>query len=206
MAKCPTCGQELPVTPPSTGKIFPHRIVFERESDEGYGVGAIVLFPSLADADVTYVSVNGEIAKKAHPYNGHPVFTLTKPGDQYLRPLKFVIKMSDGSTYTKEGEAATPATPDTPSGGHSETVGWKGCGNPDGAKCRRNFRFRHPGSYYGKTPTVYLDGAKKLPVKDSAKRQEGANGIIWKPKSDSDGKLVGVGEYAGKHQKCTVTW
>jgi hypothetical protein len=206
MPTCPKCGHVFtePVTPPSTGTIFPHRIVFERESDEGYGIGAIVLFPSLADADVTYVSVNAEIAKKAHPYNGHPVFTLVKPGDQYLRPLKFVIKMSDGAVYTKEGEAATPpVTPDAPSSGKTLTV--KNSGQANGN--RSHFRFPSKVAAYGNF-SFSFDGGKvhyvtAEQVKDG--RHEPGGGVLVKSPDNRGGTAI-LGEYGKTYKSCTLKW
>ena len=103
-----------PVTPPSGNKTFPHPITFERATDQGNG-SAGILFRTLQAGSVTYVSVNGEAARKGTPYKGSPVFLLTKSGDQYARPLSFVIKMADGGTYTAKngtaGETSGPATP-----------------------------------------------------------------------------------------------
>jgi len=97
-----------PVTPPSGNKTFPHQITFERETTQGNG-SAGILFRALQAGSITYVSVNGEVARQGTPYKGAPVFLLTKSGDQYARPLSFVIKMTDGVTYVaKSGTASTP--------------------------------------------------------------------------------------------------
>jgi hypothetical protein len=212
--KCPHCGKVLadtatpiptPIptpTPNPTTKVFPHKIIFERESDEGYGNVAIILFPTLADAEITAVAVNGEVATKAHPYNGHPVFTLTKTGDKYTRPLRFTI-VYGGETYTAEqSTSTTPVPTPTPAGGHNETVKPSSYGNGN----RGNARFSHPGSWYGKNIEVWIDGTKVMTVEDGGKRKEGKNGLIWKPVSDSNKKLVVVGPYGLKFNSCTIKW
>jgi len=103
-----------PVTPPSGNKTFPHPITFERETTQGNGAAGILL-RTLQAGSVIYVSVNGEVARQGTPYKGAPVFLLTKSGDQYARPLSFVIKMADGQTYTAKsgtaGETTGPVTP-----------------------------------------------------------------------------------------------
>jgi len=201
MTTCPKCGHKWGETPVPTTEAFPHKIVFEKESDEGYGNVGIVLFPTLADADVSFVSVNGEVATKATPYRGHPVFTLSKNGGLYPLPLKFVVKTPDGKSYVASYNE-TADTPAGPTGGNSETVKPSSYGNGD----RGNARFSKPGAAYGKNIQVYIDGALKMTVADGSKRQEGRNGLIWKPISDNNGKLVVVGEYKVHYGSCTIKW
>jgi len=190
-----------PVTP--TAKVFPGTITFDNTSDQGagpyYGT-ACVLFPAIWEGRIKTVDMNGETAFHGTSYNGRPVFRLLKTGDKYTRPLKFTITSTDGQVYTAtSGSAAAPA------GKNAESAKPSSCGNPDGANCRQNMRFKHPGSYYGTSPTVDCDGTKYA-IKNSSKRQEEAGGWIWKPVSDSNGNLVIVGRNGKKYQSCTVIW
>ena len=91
-----------PPPPPPPDPIvlpFPHAIEYERSTDQGGGLTGI-LFRTLPVGSVTAVSVNGEWARVGTPYKGSPVFILSKPDAQYTRPLVFVVKMSDGKTYS----------------------------------------------------------------------------------------------------------
>ena len=202
---CPRCGNDLidtnkPVTPvtPVT-EVFPHKIVFERESDEGNGDGAVVYFPSLSDREVSSVALNGEVAVKGNAYQGHPVFKLSKTGDQYTRPLKFSI-VCGGVIYV--AEQSSSAEPTTPSGGNSATS------KPDGYanEGRGNARFPYVGAHYGKNIEVWIDGVLKMRVADGSKRQEGKNGLTWKPISENTGKLVVIGEFNTQFNSCTIKW
>lgn len=215
---CPKCGHDIlsdivpmipqgasnptvPETPTGTpAKVFPHKITFERESDEGYGNVAIVLFKTLADAEVTKVSVNGEAATKRHPYHGHPVFSLTHTGDQYAKPLRFSITCN-GVDYV--AEQSPVAEPTAPSGANSETVSSKGeyaNGN------RTHFRFSHPGSYYGLNVRVWIDGVEHPTIPDASQRKEWPDGFLCKPKSDNNGKLVILGRRGVRSNSCTIKW
>lgn len=171
---------------PAPAKIFPHKITFERQSDEGYGAGAVILFGTLADGAITKVVVNGETAKRAAPYRGHPVFTLGKTGDLYSRPLRFVITGSDGQVYTATSDSATPApTPD----GNSETAKTSAWANGN----REHFRLSKPGSAYGNGITLEFSNGLRRTVTTGANRQEWSDGTLWKPVSDSNGKAVVLG-------------
>ena len=113
MAKCPNCGHVFvegatPTVEPT--KAFPWKVEFERATTQGNG-RAGVLFRTLKPGDIKAVTVNGELATEGKPYNGGPVFLMSKPGEQYSRPLRMIITMADGQTYT-----ATTGTGETPSG------------------------------------------------------------------------------------------
>jgi|GEM_PF-5583187 len=179
----------VPTTQPpqtSSTKIFPHKITFERSSDEGYGSGAVILFDDLAEADISTVTVNGEAAKKATPYRGHPVFTLSKTGDQYSRPLKFIISGSDGQVYTMSSGSATTLTT---TGGKSETSKTSAWANGN----RDHFRLSKTGSAYGNGITLEFSNGLRRTVTTGANRQEWSDGTLWKPVSDSNGKAVVLG-------------
>lgn len=188
------------VTPPAIS-VFPHKITFENSADQANG-NAAILFRTIPDGTVRSVTVNGEAARLGRPYKGASVFLLGKPGNQYSRPLKFTITATDGTVYIATSSTSSPTTP---SGKNSESIKPSSCGNPEGANCRQNMRAAHPGSYYGLTPTVNCDGDKYY-IKNSSKRQEESGGWIWKPVSDSNGKLVIVGKHGKKYQACTVIW
>lgn len=107
--------------------------------------------------------------------------------------------VGDGQSTANGGSGAKEST--APSGG-SETSSPSSYGNGG----RGNCRFSHPGSYYGKNIQVYIDGVFKLPVPDGSQRAEGANGLTWKPVSESDGNLVVVGEFDTQFNSCTIKW
>ena len=155
-----------PVTPPAGTKIFPHPITFERSTDQGNG-SAGVLFRTLQAGSVTYVSVNGEVARQGTPYKGAPVFLLTKSGDQYARPLSFVIKMADGVTYTaKSGTASTPTEPGTSAGEYKNS---KVYGYFNHANGRQAWRIPENGPWFGQPVKVVFSSGKSFTVYDTSK-------------------------------------
>ena len=179
-----------PVTPPSGNKTFPHQITFERETTQGNG-SAGILFRTLQAGSITYVSVNGEVARQGTPYKGAPVFLLTKSGDQYARPLSFVIKMADGVTYTAKsgtaGETTGPVVPGAYS--HSATYTSYGVRNR-----RQAWRLPQKVSVYGAGPVKFsFASGKTFTVRNTQKncrdREDTCNrdsrsslyGFVWKP-------------------------
>jgi len=178
-----------PVTPPPGNQAFPHPITFERSTDQGNG-SAGILFRTLQAGSITYVSVNGEVARLGVPYKGAPVFLLTKSGDQYARPLSFVIKMDDGVTYTaKTGNATGPISP---SGSYSNKAEYDSYGVRNGG--RQAWRINKRGDSLGSGPVkfTFSDGLTFI-VKDSNKncrdREDTCNrdsraekdGFLYKP-------------------------
>jgi len=155
-----------PVTPPSGNKTFPHPITFERETTQGNGAAGI-LFRTLQAGSITYVSVNGEVARLGASYKGAPVFLLTKSGDQYARPLSFVIKMADGVTYTaKSGVASTPTDPTTPT---TEYKYKKTYDRFNVANDRNAWRIPESGPWFGKQAKVVFASGKSFTVYDTSK-------------------------------------
>ena len=208
MSTCPTCGQVLPEEPtPTTGitKAYPGKVTFDKTSDQGtgayYGTACILIDPGMVK-----VSLNGEDALKGNQHNGRDVWRFLKVGDAYPKPWNFLFTHADGTIYTFTVTTSTvPQAPDTPSGptgDRIESVKPSSYGNGE----RGNARFPHPGAYYGKNIQIFIDGVYKMTVADGSKRQEGKNGLIWKPISDSNGKLVVVGEYKVKYSFCTIKW
>ena len=154
-----------PVTPPpATTKTFPHPITFERSTDQGNG-SAGILFRTLAAGSVVAVSVNGEAAREGRPYKGAPVFLLTKSGDQYARPLVFVIKMADGQIYTaKSGTASEPGGPVTPGVYKLSKV----YGYYNDANGRRAWRIPENGPWFGQPVKVVFSSGKSFTVYDTS--------------------------------------
>ena len=117
MPTCPNCkfewGEVPPPEPlPPTGKPFPWKVTFENGSDQGAGAAAI-LFRELKAGFISAVTVNGEAAREGVPYKGGPVFLMSKPGEEYARPLNFVIRTNDGQTYIARS-GSSPSAPGTP--------------------------------------------------------------------------------------------
>jgi len=218
-----------PVTPPSGNKTFPHPITFERETTQGNG-SAGILFRTLQAGLVTYVSVNGEVARQGTPYKGAPVFLLTKSGDQYDRPLSFVIKMSDGVTYTaKSGTTSTPAEPGTPTGTYTHKAEYDSYGQRNGE--RWAWRINKKGPDFGPGPIKFVfSSGKEYTVKNTSKNCRGDNpdacgipssknkdGFVFKPgigpngEGDNDtgtshGGVYLHAPYNDNSQKVTVYW
>ena len=215
-----------PVTPPSGNKIFPHAITFERSTDQGNG-SAGILFRTLQAGSITYVSVNGEVARLGVHYKGTPVFLLTKSGDQYARPLSFVIKMADGVTYTaKSGTAGETTGPVTP-GSYSHSATYTSYGVRNG---RQAWRFPQKVSVYGAGPVKFtFVSGKTFTVRNTQKncrdREDTCNrdsrsslyGFVWKPgigpngegDSDtgtSDGKPYLHAPHGDGSKMVTVQW
>ena len=146
-----------PVIPPVVTKVFPHEITFERATDQGNG-SAGILFRTLPTGSVVYVSVNGEVARLGTPYKGSPVFLLTKAGDEYPRPLVFIIKMSDGQTYmATSGTAPAPGTPTPgtppPTGQYKNSKSFSSYGVRNG---RQAWRIPMRGDSLGSGPVKFV--------------------------------------------------
>ena len=215
-----------PVTPPSGNKIFPHAITFESSTDQGNG-SAGILFRTLQAGSITYVSVNGEVARLGVPYKGAPVFLLTKSGDQYARPLSFVIKMADGITYTaKSGSTVDPISP---TGDYTNKAEYDSYGVRNGG--RQAWRINKRGNSLGSGPVkfTFSDGlifVVKDPNKncrdreDTCARDSGADkdGFLYKPgnnlpngKGDADrgtdhGGIYLHAPYGNSSKKVLMQW
>ena len=166
----------LPVTPPSGNKTFPHPVTFERETTQGNGAAGI-LFRTLQAGAVTYVSVNGEVARQGTPYKGAPVFLLTKSGDQYARPLSFVIKMADGVTYTAKSGSDT--TPGTPVAGYKYQKTYTSYGERNGG--RKAWRVPEQGPTFGANIKVVFADGHTVIVKDPYHNYREGDGFVFKP-------------------------
>ena len=188
-----------PVVPPTGTKPYPGKVTFDKTSDQGtgdyYGTACLLIDPGMVK-----VVLNGEVALKGNMYGSRDVWRFLKVGDGYPKPWNFVFTHTDGTVYTYVVIAS--ASTDGPAGGNTETVRPSSYGNGD----RGNARFSKTGAAYGKNIQVWIDGVLKMTVTDGSKRQEGKNGLIWKPVSDSNGKLVVVGEYKVHYSSCTLKW
>ena len=186
-----------PVVPPATSKPYSGKVIFDNTSDKGPAVGTacVLIAPGMSQG-----SLNGDAAIKGNQHNGLDVWYFPKSGDKYSRPLSFIFTHPSGQRYSF---VVNPTVP--PTGDRTETVAPSSYGNPDGeGRKRGNARFSHPGSYYGKNIEVWIDGVLKMKVANGGKRQEGENGLVFKPVSDSNRKLVVVGPYGLKFSKCTI--
>jgi len=191
-----------PVVPPVVGVLpFPHAIEYERSTDQGGGLPGI-LFRTLPVGSVTAVSVNGEWARVGTPYKGSPVFILSKPDAQYARPLVFMVKMSDGKTYSAvSGSAATPGGP-TPAGIYKNSATYTSYGVRN--QGRQAWRISRRGDSLGGGPVKFtFASGKTFVVKSTAKncrdREDTCNrdsrasmyGFVFKP---GNGRPNGEGD------------
>ena len=161
-----------PVTPPSGNKTFPYPITFERSTDQGNG-SAGILFRTLQSGSIISVSVNGEVARLGVPYKGSPVFLLTKSGDQYARPLVFVVRMADGETYTAKSGTAVPVEPVTP-GVFKNKAEYDSYGDRNGG--RQAWRIPKSGKDLGPGPIKFVFASgKTFIVKNPLKNCRGNN-------------------------------
>jgi len=185
------------VVPPATSKVFPHEITFERDSDQGNGSAAI-LFRTIPEGTVVSVSVNGEAARLGKSYKGASVFLMSKPGDQYARPLAFVIKTSDGNVWTaSSGTQSNPSTPAGPVTGYSKSKEFTSYGERNGG--RKAWRISGKGPSYGSQIKFVFSSGKEFTVKDTSRNcrdQEscGRNskapmyGFVFKPGIGANGE------------------
>jgi len=169
MPKCPNCGHtfiEGSTPQPDPVKVFPHKITFENDSDQGNGAAAI-LFRTLADGAVSSVIVNGEFARKGIPYKGCPVFLMSKPGTAYSRPLRMIITTADGQTYYATGSSGeTPAGP-APAGQYKNSATYDSYGVRNK---RQAWRISKRGDSLGPGPVRFtFSSGKTFTVKSTAK-------------------------------------
>jgi len=157
MATCPTCGQKIPDAPPAGTKVFPWEITFERDSDQGNGAAAI-LFRTIPEGTVVSVSVNGEVARLGKSYKGASVFLMSKSGDNYSRPLKFIIKTADGQTWTATSGSEAPAGPATPTGEYKHKATYDSYGVRNG---RQAWRINKKGPDFGPGPVKFVFSSGK---------------------------------------------
>ena len=158
MPKCPNCGHtftEGSIPPPDPVKVFPHKITFENDSDQGNGAAAI-LFRTLTDGAVSSVIVNGELARKGVPYKGCPVFLMSKPGQEYSRPLRMIITTADGQTYYATGGAGSndSGAADSPTGDYEHKATYTSYGVRNGG--RQAWRIPKSGKDLGSGPIKFV--------------------------------------------------
>ena len=167
MPKCPNCGHaftEGSIPQPDPVKVFPHKITFENDSDQGNGAAAI-LFRALTDGAVSSVIVNGELARKGVPYKGCPVFLMSKPGPAYSRPLRMIITTADGQTYTATGSSGE--TPSVPTGQYKNFATYTSYGVRNG---RQAWRIPKKGPEFGPGPIkLVFSSGKEFVVKNTSK-------------------------------------
>lgn len=190
MPTCPKCGTTFTEGGSTTTTTFPHKITFEKSADQN-NQKAAVLFRTLQDAQIVAVSVNGEVASRGVPYKGCPVFLLDKDGDEYKRPLKFVIKMPDGKTYTATSSSSSPADPVDPNPSYKHSATYDSYGVRNG---RQAWRINKKGPEFGPGPVLLVfSSGKKFTVYNTSKncrdvpKSCGRNskaamyGFVWKP-------------------------
>ena len=191
-----------PVVPPAT-KVCTMPITFERDSDQGNGAAAI-LFRTLQAGSITAVSVNGEAARIGRPYKNAPVFLMSKSGDQYARPLRFIVQTSDGQTCVAvSGSSDTPSGPTNPTGGYKNQATYKAYGKRNGG--RWAWRINKRGDSLGPGPVrfTFSPSGKTFTVKSTAKNcrdredtcqrdtRSAMNGFLFKP---GNGRPNGEGD------------
>jgi hypothetical protein len=154
-----------PVIPPTAAGAFPHKITFENDSDQGHGAAAI-LFRTIPEGTVRSVIVNGEQARLGTPYKGASVFLMSKPGEQYARPLQFVITTSDGRTWTATSGAATTAVTPTATGDYKFTATYTSYGVRNGG--RQAWRIPKKGPDFGQPIKFVFSSGKSFTVRDTS--------------------------------------
>lgn len=164
------------VTPPTTS-VFPHKITFENSADQANG-NAAILFRTIPDGTVKTVFVNGEAARLGKPYKGASVFLLSKPGDQYSRPLKFAITTSDGKVWTAISETISTGTTTTPAG-YSKQATYKAYGKRNGG--RWAWRIPRKGPEFGSNIKVVFSNGHTVIVRDTSHNYREGDGFVFKP-------------------------
>ena len=180
MPTCPKCKYTWSDTaPPDTTKKFVGKITFERTSDKGEGAyhgTAAVLFGTEWAGKITELIVNGELAKQGVSYKGRPVFRLLKTGDKYSRPLRFVIKTTEG-TYTATSGTSSPASPgttDPPVSGYAHKSTYTSYGVRNGG--RQAWRISKKGPDFGRSIKLVFANGQTFNVSDTSKNFRDING------------------------------
>jgi len=175
----PPVPDSPPVEPPVVGVLpFAHAIEYERSTDQGGGLPG-VLFRTLPVGSVTAVSVNGEWARVGTPYKGSPVFILSKPDAQYTRPLVFVVKMSDGKTYTAVSGSSTSPGSGTSEAGYNSRDTYTAYGVRNGG--RKAWRVPRKGPSFGPSVLVVFENGHKVLVEDTSHNYREKDGFVFKP-------------------------
>lgn len=152
------------VTPPTTA-VFPHKITFENSADQANG-NAAILFRTIPDGTVKAVSVNGESARLGRPYKGASVFLLSKPGEQYTRPLKFVITTNDGKVWSATSGTTADTTP-TVTGDYKFKSTYTSYGVRNGG--RQAWRIPKKGPDFGQPIKFVFSSGKSFTVNNTSK-------------------------------------
>ena len=152
------------VTPPA-GAVFPHKITFENSADQAGG-NAAILFRTIPDGTVKAVTVNGEAARLGKPYKGASVFLLSKPGEQYSRPLKFTITTSDGKSWTATSGSEGPSVPGV-TGNYKYQATYTSYGVRNGG--RQAWRIPKKGPDFGQPIKFVFSSGKSFTVRDTSK-------------------------------------
>jgi hypothetical protein len=154
------------VTPPApTGATFPHKITFENSADQANG-NAAILFRTIPEGTVKAVSVNNEVANLGRPYKGASVFLLSKPGEQYTRPLKFVITTNDGKVWSATS-GTTTETPPAVTGDYKFKATYTSYGVRNGG--RQAWRIPKKGPDFGQPIKFVFSSGKSFTVKNTSK-------------------------------------
>jgi len=146
-----------PVVPPAGSKVCTMPITFERDSDQGNGAAAI-LFRTMQAGSVSAVTVNSEVARLGKPYKNAPVFLMSKSGDQYARPLRFIVQTSDGQACTATSGSEAPAGPATPTGEYKYKATYDSYGVRNG---RQAWRINKKGPDFGPGPVKFVFSSGK---------------------------------------------
>ena len=153
------------VPQPGTIAVFPHKITFENSADQANG-NAAILFRTIPEGTVKAVAVNNEVANLGRPYKGASVFLLSKPGEQYTRPLKFVITTSDGKVWSATS-GATTETPPAVTGDYKYKATYTSYGVRNGG--RQAWRIPKKGPDFGQPIKFVFSSGKSFTVKNTSK-------------------------------------
>lgn len=148
-----------PVTPPSTSKPYPGKVIFDNTSDQGeapyYGTACVIIAPGMAK-----VTLDGETAAKGNQYRGLDVWRFLKIGSEYTRPLSFVFTDPSGQVFTFIAGSTNPGTGPVPAGSPTNISGhsilWKPVADSGGDLVVLTHRS------YGKTTVRVLDMNKNV--------------------------------------------
>lgn len=166
------------VPQPGTVATFPHKITFENSADQSGG-NAAILFRTIPEGTVRSVSVNGEPARLGKPYKGASVFLLSKPGDQYSRPLKFTITTSDGKFWTATSGAAEAPTTPAVTGDYKFKATYTSYGVRNGG--RQAWRIPKKGPEFGKKIKVVFSNGHTVYVNNTSRNYRESDGFVFKP-------------------------
>lgn len=171
------CNEKYKPIDPVKEVLFPDNLTFEETTSAGtgdyYGTAA-VLFPTKWEGKIKSVVLNNELAIKGTSYKGRPVFRFKKKGNEYIRPLKFIIETSEGIFVYTMGSLSDNAPVS-----YKYSTRYTSYGVRNGG--RQAWRIPKKGPEFGKAIKVVFSNGHTVYVKNTSKNYRENDGFVFKP-------------------------